>query len=41
LLGNALPPSIIMLIYTAAVLVLSCLMYRWIMTRGAKIYSEL
>jgi ABC-2 type transport system permease protein len=41
LLGNALSPSIIMLIYTAAVLVLSWLMYRWIMTRGAKIYSEL
>jgi ABC-2 type transport system permease protein len=39
--SGSVPAWIILSVYTAAAALLTWLMYRWIMTRGATIYSEL
>jgi ABC-2 type transport system permease protein len=40
-LPELLPPEAVMCIFTLLTAALTAAMYRWIMTRGAKIYSEL
>ena len=38
---SSISPALVMLGFTVLIVVLTWLMYRWIMTSGVKIYSEL